>query len=70
MLSKKIGTILLLVYVSLIGIGITYSDNLIFLAPEPAYTVTEDFAIINSKSIAEGRYRKPSIGTLSVQSTG
>jgi fermentation-respiration switch protein FrsA (DUF1100 family) len=52
-LLKKLGTILVMVYLALIGVGITYSDNLIFLPPIPSYPLTGDLISIYSKTASD-----------------
>ncbi len=49
-LSKKLLAILSLSYLCLIGIGLTYSDNLIFLPQAPTYSWSDDLIAIQSKN--------------------
>lgn len=52
-LFKDIVVFLLFTYVALIGIGVTYSDKLIFLPQPASYALSEQHTVINSKN--EGR---------------
>jgi fermentation-respiration switch protein FrsA (DUF1100 family) len=49
-LFKNIVIFILLVYVALVGIGVTYSDKLIFLPQPPSYSLSDQHIIIDSKS--------------------
>ncbi len=49
-LFKNIAVFVLLAYVALVGIGVTYSDKLIFLPQPPSYSLSDQHIIINSKS--------------------
>lgn len=49
-LFKNIVIFVLLAYVALIGIGVTYSDKLIFLPQPPSYSLSDKHIIIDSKS--------------------
>ncbi len=49
-LFKNIAVFVLLAYVALIGIGVTYSDKLIFLAQPSSYSISNQHIIIDSKS--------------------
>lgn len=51
-LFKELVIILTLVYLCLIAIGITYSDNLIFLPPSPTYSWSNDLISIKSKNVS------------------
>jgi len=52
---KKLLTIIVFVYIALIGIGITYSDQLIFLAQAPAYTLSDQHIIIKSRNSSNNK---------------
>jgi len=49
-LFKNIVVIILLTYIALVGIGVTYSDKLIFLPQPPSYSLSEQHIVIDSKS--------------------
>ena len=49
-LFKNIAIFLLLAYVALVGIGVTYSDKLIFLPQPPSYSLSDHDIIVNSIS--------------------
>jgi len=49
-LFKNIAVFVLLTYVALVGIGVTYSDKLIFLPQPPSYSLSGQHIIIDSKS--------------------
>jgi fermentation-respiration switch protein FrsA (DUF1100 family) len=49
-LFKNIVGFVLLAYVALVGIGVTYSDKLIFLPQPPSYSLSDQHIVINSKS--------------------
>ena len=50
---KKIIVNLLLAYIALIGIGITFSDQLIFLPQTPTYNLSENHTKITSKDATD-----------------
>ena len=52
-LLKKLATILLMVYLALIGVGITYSDSLIFLPPIASYPLSGELITIYSKTASD-----------------
>jgi len=49
-LFKKLFSIAILAYIALIGIGITVSDQLIFLPPPPTYIASDNHLLIPSKN--------------------
>ncbi len=49
-LFKNIAVFVLLIYVALVGIGVTYSDKLIFLPQPPSYSLSDQHISIDSKS--------------------
>ena len=49
-LFKNIAVFVLLAYVALVGIGVTYSDKLIFLPQPPSYSLSNQHIAISSKS--------------------
>ncbi|VAW51453.1 hypothetical protein MNBD_GAMMA05-110 [hydrothermal vent metagenome] len=45
---KKLFSVFLLVYAALVGIGITFSDQLIFLPQAPSYNLSQQYITVNS----------------------